>query len=107
MLDRVGVRLNSREHKWKPAPERPPSGAHPSHINLVYCGLGVINILGDIPTIIGVDGISLTGYTSAATLITADMWKVGQVRANDLIRFHAVSLEEARMARGELKVSLL
>lgn len=102
MLDRVGVRLSSREHRWKDPSERPPSGAHPSHINLVYCGLGVINILGDVPTIIGVDGISLTGYTSAATLITADLWKVGQVRANDLIRFHTVSLEEAHKAREEL-----
>ncbi len=104
LLDRVGVRLGSLEHKWKS--DRPPSGAHPSNINLVYCGLGIINILGDVPTIIGVDGISLTGYVSAATIIGAELWKVGQLKPNDIVRFKAVAVNEAQAARRSVDVSL-
>ncbi len=103
LFDRVGVRLEGPPHKWKPPEKRPPSGAHPSNINLVYCGMGIINVTGEVPVVCGVDGISLTGYTSVATLISADMWKLGQVKAGDKIRFKAVTLSEAKNAREELE----
>lgn len=103
LFDRVGVRLEGPPHKWKPQDKRPPSGAHPSNINLVYCGMGIINVTGEVPVVCGVDGISLTGYTSVATLISADMWKLGQVKAGDKIRFKAVTLSEAKEARKEIE----
>ena len=101
LFDRVGVRLSGPPHKWKPPEVRPPSGAHPSNINLVYCGLGIVGVAGEVPTVCGVDGVSLTGYTSVATLVSADMWRLGQVKAYDKIRFRAVTLNEARRARDE------
>ena len=102
LFDRVGVRLSGPSHKWKPPDRRPPSGAHPSNINLVYCGLGIVGVAGEVPTVCGVDGVSLTGYTSVATLVGADMWRLAQVKAYDKIGFRAVTLEEARRAREEL-----
>lgn len=102
LFDRVGVRLSGPAHKWRPPDRRPPSGAHPSNINLVYCGLGIVGVAGEVPTVCGVDGVSLTGYTSVATLIGADMCRLAQVKAYDKIRFRAVTLEEARRAREEL-----
>jgi biotin-dependent carboxylase-like uncharacterized protein len=102
LFDRVGVRLSGPAHKWRPPERRPPSGAHPSNINLVYCGLGIVGVAGEVPTVCGVDGVSLTGYTSVATLIGADMWRLAQVKAYDKIRFRAVTLDEARRAREEL-----
>ncbi len=103
LFDRVGVRLSGPPHKWRPPDRRPPSGAHPSNINLVYCGLGIVGVAGEVPTVCGVDGVSLTGYTSVATLIGADMWRLAQVKAYDKIRFRAVTLGEARRAREELE----
>jgi len=102
LFDRVGVRLSGPPHAWRPPEMRPPSGAHPSNINLVYCGLGIVGVAGEVPTVCGVDGVSLTGYASVATLVGADMWRLAQVKAYDRIRFRAVTLEEARRARVEL-----
>jgi len=102
LFDRVGVRLQGPPHQWRPADRRPPSGAHPSNINLAYCGLGIVGVAGEVPTVCGVDGVSLTGYTSVATLIGADMWRLGQVKAYDKIRFRAVTLDDAQIARKDL-----
>jgi urea carboxylase len=47
------------------------------------------------PVILGPDGPSLGGFVCPATVITADLWKLGQLRAGDRVRFVPVSLEQA------------
>jgi urea carboxylase len=48
------------------------------------------------PIILGPDGPSLGGFVCPATIIEADLWKVGQLKADDTVRFVPVSLVEAR-----------
>jgi biotin-dependent carboxylase-like uncharacterized protein len=47
--------------------------------------------------VLGVDGQTIGGYPKIAQVISADMDKLGQLRAGDKICFRAVSLEEAEL----------
>jgi urea carboxylase len=57
--------------------------------------IGTANFTGDMPIIITVDGPSLGGFVSLATITTADLWKVGQAKPYDTVRFRKVTVEEA------------
>ena len=48
------------------------------------------------PIILGPDGPSLGGFVCPATIIEAELWKIGQLKAGDTVRFVPVSLAEAR-----------
>jgi Carboxyltransferase domain, subdomain A and B len=56
---------------------------------------GTVNFTGDMPVILMVDGPSLGGFVCAATIVSTELWKVGQVRPNDNVHFRKISLEEA------------
>src|SRR6185369_11214732 len=58
--------------------------------------VGTIDFTGDMPVILGPDGPSLGGFVCPATIIEADLWKIGQLKADDTVRFVPVSLAEAR-----------
>jgi antagonist of KipI len=45
--------------------------------------------------VLGVDGQTIGGYPKIAQVISADLDKLGQLRPDEPIRFHRVSLEEA------------
>ncbi|MDX1736483.1 MAG: carboxyltransferase domain-containing protein, partial [Halioglobus sp.] len=49
----------------------------------------------DMPVILGPDGPSLGGFVCSATVIQADLWKLGQLRAGDRVRFVPVSIDTA------------
>jgi len=103
LFDRVGIRLIGPEQQWRPPDKRPPSGAHPSNMYSQPIGAGVINMCGDVPIILAADGVTHTSYVNPATIINADMWKLGQMKAGDKVRFKAVKQEEATQARRELE----
>ena len=100
--DRMGIRLIGPLFKYKPPAQRPPSQdplAHPSNIPGCHgYAIGTINVAGDTPIIIFVDGVSLGGYCCIATITTAELWKAGQLKGKDSVRFRDISLEEARKA---------
>jgi urea carboxylase len=45
--------------------------------------------------ILGPDGPSLGGFVCPAVVIRADLWKTGQLRSGDRVRFRSVSAEQA------------
>ena len=47
------------------------------------------------PVILGPDGPSLGGFVCPATTIAADLWKLGQLKAGDKVKFIPVSIEDA------------
>jgi antagonist of KipI len=52
--------------------------------------------------VLGVDGQTIGGYPKIAQVVTADLDKLGQLRAGDRIQFRRVSLDEAaRVYRGK------
>ena len=51
--------------------------------------------------ILGPDGPSLGGFVCPATIITADLWKLGQFKPGDTIRFVPTELAEANRLERE------
>ena len=95
---RTGVRLIGPKPRWA-RPDGGEAGLHPSNIHDNAYAVGTIDFTGDMPIILGPDGPSLGGFVCPATIIEADLWKIGQLKADDLVRFVPVSLEEARRRR--------
>ena len=91
---RTGVRLLGPKPKWA-RNDGGEAGLHPSNIHDNAYAFGSVDFTGDMPVILGPDGPSLGGFVCPATVITADLWKLGQLRAGDKVRFVSVTLEEA------------
>jgi urea carboxylase len=45
--------------------------------------------------ILGPDGPSLGGFVCPATVVEAELWKIGQLKPGDLVRFRALSFSQA------------
>jgi urea carboxylase len=70
-------------------------GKHPSNMYDYTYSIGNINFSGNTPVILTADGPSLGGFISFVSIPTAEIWKVGQAKPNDTIRFKRITLEEA------------
>jgi len=92
---RTGVRLVGPKPRWART-DGGEAGLHPSNIHDNAYAIGTIDFTGDMPIILGPDGPSLGGFVCPATIIEADLWKIGQLKADDSVRFVPVSLAEAR-----------
>jgi len=92
---RTGVRLVGPKPRWARA-DGGEAGLHPSNIHDTPYGIGAIDFTGDVPIILGPDGPSLGGFVCPATVITAERWKLGQLRPGDTIRFCPVAPEDVR-----------
>ncbi|GEA60981.1 urea carboxylase [Vibrio comitans] len=94
---RTGVRLIGPKPNWARS-DGGEAGLHPSNIHDNAYAVGTIDFTGDMPVILGPDGPSLGGFVCPATIIKADLWKMGQLKAGDKIRFIPVSVEDAEFA---------
>ena len=91
---RTGIRLIGPKPEWARS-DGGEAGMHPSNIHDNAYAIGTVDFTGDMPVILGPDGPSLGGFVCPATVITADLWKLGQLKAGDKIRFKPVSIETA------------
>ena len=94
---RTGVRLIGPKPEWVRA-DGGEAGLHPSNIHDNPYAIGAVDFTGDMPVILGPDGPSLGGFVCPVTIIEADLWQLGQLKAGDKVRFHPVSLNAARTA---------
>lgn len=92
---RTGVRLIGPRPEWV-REDGGEAGLHPSNIHDNPYAIGAVDFTGDMPVILGPDGPSLGGFVCPVTIIEADLWQMGQLKAGDRIRFVPVSLETAR-----------
>jgi urea carboxylase len=99
---RTGIRLIGPKPTWART-SGGEAGMHPSNIHDNAYAFGTVDFTGDMPVILGPDGPSLGGFVCPATVITADLWKLGQVRAGDRIRFVPVTVENAVAIEAEQK----
>ena len=98
---RTGVRLIGPKPQWARL-DGGEAGLHPSNIHDNAYAIGAIDFTGDMPVILGPDGPSLGGFVCPAVVVHAELWKMGQVRPGDRIRFHRMSLDEAQaLARAQ------
>jgi len=92
--NRLGVRLVGPKPSWTRA-NGGEAGLHPSNVHDCEYAIGAVNFTGDFPVILTRDGPSLGGFVCPVTIAKAELWKVGQVKPGDRIRFHPISFDEA------------
>ncbi len=92
--NRLGIRLMGPKPAWARS-DGGEAGLHPSNVHDCEYAIGSINFSGDTPIILTKDGPSLGGFVCPVTIAKAELWKVGQVKPGDTIRFHALSYEQA------------
>ena len=95
---RTGVRLIGPKPKWART-DGGEAGLHPSNIHDNAYAIGAIDFTGDMPIILGPDGPSLGGFVCPACIVQAELWKMGQLKANDTVRFVPLSAESATEMR--------
>ncbi len=91
---RTGVRLIGPAPKWA-REDGGEAGLHPSNIHDNAYAIGSLDFTGDMPVILGPDGPSLGGFVCPVTIVAGDLWKMGQLRPGDKVRFVQVDLETA------------
>ena len=91
---RTGIRLIGPKPQWART-DGGEAGLHPSNIHDNAYAIGAVDFTGDMPIILGPDGPSLGGFVCPVTIAHAELWKIGQLRPGDSIRFYPISIEHA------------
>jgi urea carboxylase len=92
--DRTGVRLIGPRPKWA-RPDGGEAGLHPSNLHDNAYAVGSMDFTGDMPILLGPDGPSLGGFVCPSVIAQAEIWKIGQLRAGDTVRFRRISNSQA------------
>ncbi|MEU6354557.1 5-oxoprolinase/urea amidolyase family protein [Streptomyces sp. NPDC047072] len=89
---RTGVRLVGPKPRWART-DGGEAGLHPSNIHDTPYSVGAVDYTGDMPVLLGPDGPSLGGFVCPATVLSAQRWKLGQLRPGDTVRFVPVDVD--------------
>ena len=93
---RSGVRLTG-----------PPfSGAQPEAGDAEPCVSGAFHLEGNTLVIHGPDGPTLSGSVRPATIARAELWKIGQVKPGDEVRFRAISNQQAMEMEEQIEAGI-
>jgi len=102
---RTGVRLIGPKPQWARS-DGGEAGLHPSNIHDNAYAIGAIDFTGDMPVILGPDGPSLGGFVCPAVIVQAELWKIGQLKPGDRVRFRRVSQDWARTSEASAEEAL-
>lgn len=91
---RSGVRLIGPKPHWARS-DGGEAGLHPSNIHDNAYAIGTVDFTGDMPVILGPDGPSLGGFVCPVTIVHAELWKVGQLKPGDRVRFCRMPVGQA------------
>jgi urea carboxylase len=101
---RTGVRLIGPKPQWA-RPDGGEAGLHPSNIHDNAYAVGAVDFTGDMPVILGPDGPSLGGFVCPVTVVSDELWKLGQLRPGDTVRFEPVRAPKSLTASAPSAVS--
>lgn len=99
--NRLGVRLTGPQPEWA-RQTGGEAGLHPSNIHDSPYSVGSVSFTGDEAVVLACDGPSLGGFVVFCVIVSADMWKMGQVRPGDTIQFSVVSVQDALKVEEQL-----
>ncbi|KAB2639411.1 MAG: urea carboxylase, partial [Verrucomicrobia bacterium] len=91
---RTGVRLIGPRPQWARS-DGGEAGLHPSNIHDNAYAIGAVDFTGDMPVILGPDGPSLGGFVCPATIVQAELWKMGQLKPGDTVYFKRLTRQQA------------
>jgi urea carboxylase len=97
--DRTGVRLIGPQPRWARA-DGGEAGLHPSNLHDNAYAIGALDFTGDMPIILGPDGPSLGGFVCPVVVARDEMWKTGQLKPGDTVRFSAHTLGAPAVKRA-------
>jgi len=103
--DRTGIRLVGPKPEWA-RKDGGEAGLHPSNIHDNAYAIGSVDFTGDMPILLGPDGPSLGGFVCPAVVVSAELWKLGQMKAGDTVRFRRVTEEQARALEIETEAEI-
>ncbi len=98
---RTGVRLIGPKPLWA-RQDGGEAGLHPSNLHDNAYAIGTVDFTGDMPILLGPDGPSLGGFVCPATIVTAELWKMGQLKPGDTVRFRPWALETAERVESRV-----
>ncbi|MCW8307521.1 5-oxoprolinase/urea amidolyase family protein [Acidiphilium sp. PA] len=97
---RTGIRLIGPKPAWARA-DGGEAGLHPSNIHDTPYAIGAVDFTGDMPILLGPDGPSLGGFVCPGVVTRADLWKLGQLRPGDTVRFARADAQPAIILHSE------
>jgi urea carboxylase len=103
--NRLGMRLIGPKPTWARR-DGGEAGLHPSNIHDCEYAVGSVNFTGDMPIVLTCDGPSLGGFVCPATIITSELWKIGQAKPGDRIRFRRTDFTDA-LAREQAQDAMI
>jgi urea carboxylase len=95
--NRTGIRLIGPKPQWARR-DGGEAGLHPSNIHDNAYVVGAVDFTGDMPIILGPDGPSLGGFVCPFVVISADLWKLGQLAPGDSVQLELVDESTAHIA---------
>jgi urea carboxylase len=99
---RGGIRLIGPKPKWARS-DGGEGGAHPSNVIEYGYPIGTLNWTGDDPCLFPIDCPDFGGFVSSTTIVKAEYWRLGQMKAGNKLKFCRVSLEDAVAKRREVE----
>jgi 5-oxoprolinase (ATP-hydrolysing) subunit C len=102
--NRTGFRLKGPQLTFSEVAtnKRPEHGQDPSNILDHGYPMGAVNICGQTPIILVIDGPSTGGFINPYTVPSAAFWKLAQSRPGDTYRFSAISVHESQDMRRRI-----
>ena len=98
---RTGVRLIGPTPRWART-DGGEAGLHPSNLHDNPYAVGAIDFTGDMPILLGPDGPSLGGFVCPGVIARDELWKMGQLRPGDRVRFRPLARPEDAVAAPAL-----
>jgi len=102
--DRTGIRLSGPKVEFaaRARDKAPENGPDPTNVINTGYAIGGVNLCGDTPIILPVDGPSQGGFITPVVVVSAALWKVGQLRPNRKLVFRRVGIDAAIAMRTAL-----
>jgi urea carboxylase len=105
--NRTGVRLVGPVPEWS-RKDGGEGGSHPSNIfDYGYPSPGGINWGGDSAVIFSMDSPDLGGLLCSSTVVSADLWRLGQIKPGEYLKLKPITFALALELRGRLERFIL